>query len=528
MRSASLENLPALAALLVAVLSSPNAACERPLPNWFISPNLHNMKVGDEAHLQVLDNAFQEVAPDKWSLSNGEIVEMRVIGKRVVLKALHNGEVTITAIKGHDHRSAVVSIWEEIPKGKSTWAVPKQFGHVLGSHNADYWDPEDSENGPFAYALYEVGMQRTVHAFTNDGIQLWSWLPAKRSSRKLDVICANHVGGTMVKQQGKLDFEINDLDNQGRIRWTYSGDGEMDAHALYDQFYMAQASPDHTQVAIVGLNPETGTEIFRHQLPTSHLNMRNVIDQAGVPTCMPGHSIETLIPIRASLLHVNVDGDVYMAFTKRFRVVDGADYPAGEPLNLKNVRVSRDESLILVRVSRNGESTSTFLEEQREDDITAERGNFSTIQPTGEIILDGVGGVLVSVQVLHAGVFSKESEKAAEFIYRVTDQGMLAYKFRVPSYAGVLRDSMRSEDGTAFLTRGSLVVCFDAITGADLWHYDTSVPGIQVTAALSDGGVMVQGSGEAIIVHANAVERVDVDGIGLLSIFLSSRGAEPW
>jgi outer membrane protein assembly factor BamB len=385
------------------------------------------------------------------------------------------------------------------------WTLPKQFGRGLGSHRAEQSDDE----GPDLYVLNEVGSHRTIHALTKNGIHLWRWQPTKPASGTLNLICGNHVGGTIVKQQGTSGFELYDLDDHGTVRWTYAGNGEMDAYALGEKLFLVQASPDHLQVAIVALNADTGSEDLRYQLPASQHTVRNAIDQAGVDTCMPGHHIETSIPILTSLLFINIDGDAYLAFTRRFRTLDAVDCSGGEPLGLKHLRLSRDDSLMLFRISPDGVSISTLVHEEREDAIPAEHASFSVTQPTHAIIPDGVGGTLVSVQVLRGGLFSKQAQNAEEFVYRVTDQGILAYKFRLPPYSGARHDSMvLGGDETAFVTRGSLVVCFDAITGAERWHYDTGVPEIQIVVALADGGVVVGASGQAIIVHKNGA-RID-------------------
>jgi outer membrane protein assembly factor BamB len=80
-----------------------------------------------------------------------------------------------------------------------------------------------------------------------------------------------------------------------------------------------------------------------------------------------------------------------------------------------------------------------------------------------------------------------------EMIYRVDEGGEVAYKLPLPKYAGPLHDEMvLGERELGFATRGGFLIAFNVKTGKEIWTWDSYTPGIEVFAALANGGCMVQ------------------------------------
>jgi len=123
------------------------------------------------------------------------------------------------------------------------------------------------------------------------------------------------------------------------------------------------------------------------------------------------------------------------------------------------------------------------------------------LAPTHAIIPDGLGGVLLSVRRLpeaRQGVPSRSTE----FVYRLDGDGKLVFKMPLPVYEGPLKDGMvLGENDRGFATRGSLLIAFDIHDGTESWRYDTHVRGIEVFAALADGGCLVQTPNALVDVH---------------------------
>jgi hypothetical protein len=91
---------------------------------------------------------------------------------------------------------------------------------------------------------------------------------------------------------------------------------------------------------------------------------------------------------------------------------------------------------------------------------------------------------------------------SVEFIYRVDGDGKLVYKLPLPAYEGQLKDEMvLGENDRGFATRGSLLFAFDVRQGTESWRHDTHVYGIEVFAALADGGCLVQTPVALVNVH---------------------------
>ncbi len=149
---------------------------------------------------------------------------------------------------------------------------------------------------------------------------------------------------------------------------------------------------------------------------------------------------------------------------------------------------------------------------QQETNTVAFGTVYPTPSPTGEIIPDGHGGALLSIHLSYGQMFNNKPIKDEEFIYRVTDQGQLAYKFQLPAYKGSRHDEMvLGEDDQGFATRGGTVISFSLTTGAELWRYDTEAPEIKIVMATDDGGIVLNTSkGQTLHVYKNAQKVEDM------------------
>ena len=63
----------------------------------------------------------------------------------------------------------------------------------------------------------------------------------------------------------------------------------------------------------------------------------------------------------------------------------------------------------------------------------------------------------------------------------------------LPQSVGPLHDDMvLGQDGLGFATRGGSLIAFDVVGGKELWRWNSDTSGIEVFAALANGGCVVQ------------------------------------
>jgi hypothetical protein len=182
-----------------------------------------------------------------------------------------------------------------------------------------------------------------------------------------------------------------------------------------------------------------------------------------------------------SQLFVNIDGLAYVAFAHGDRSLSTGPCAPGAIVSPKDVALSGKQHLALWQIHPDGTRREIVIE-------GIESG---ALEPTGELIPDGLGGVLLSVR-----------RPPEDFLYRVDGDGKLLYKLPLPAYDGPLKDSMvLGENNRGFTTRGSLLIAFDVAKGKELWRWDSGVRGIEVFAALADGGCLVQTPEALVNVH---------------------------
>ena len=207
-------------------------------------------------------------------------------------------------------------------------------------------------------------------------------------------------------------------------------------------------------------------------------------------------------------LFVNTDGDAYAAFTVKRRTLRAEKCTAESLVEPGKVHVSREDQLVLWRVQDDGSYRDTVVE-------TSKRSSVSVgvpapdVSPTGDIIPDGFGGVLLSIRASSKAATQKTSEAFDEFVYRVTEEGTLAYKFRLPRYAGELDDDMvLGEQDLGFASRGSTLVAFNVKDGTEVWRWNSGIPEVKIIMATAGGGCAVDTPQGLVLVEEGIKKKV--------------------
>ena len=198
------------------------------------------------------------------------------------------------------------------------------------------------------------------------------------------------------------------------------------------------------------------------------------------------------MPVESSVsgLFVNIDGFAYVSFALSDWTLSAGACTSGATIDPTQIELSGSQRLVLWQIHPDG--THREIQIERVASAVPSSAPVSLVVPTHAIIPDGLGGILLSVRRLPDAREAAPSH-AAEFVYRVDADGKLVYKLPMPAYQGPLKDEMvLGENDRGFATRGSLLIAFDVRQGTQSWRHDTGVSGIEVFAALADGGCLVQ------------------------------------
>jgi len=69
-----------------------------------------------------------------------------------------------------------------------------------------------------------------------------------------------------------------------------------------------------------------------------------------------------------------------------------------------------------------------------------------------------------------------------------------------------------NDENRAFITVGSLVICFDSLSGSEVWRYDTQTPNVNIVFAADDGSVVVQdGNHHILALNKNGKKTAEED-----------------
>lgn len=223
----------------------------------------------------------------------------------------------------------------------------------------------------------------------------------------------------------------------------------------------------------------------------------------------------SLVRIFTSKLFVSVDSFAYLAFTQNDWDVASEACPTGGIVDPKNVNFNRTDRIILWQIHPDGSYRATVVEESNNSNPLLTPVEVPS--PTGAIIPDGMGGVLLAVRRPHNSPDDKVPPVPAEFIYRIDGEGRVVYRSLLPSRDGELHDGMvLGENNIGFATRGALLIAFHVEDGTEVWRWDSGIAGIEVFAALADGSCLVQTPKALVDVFSGADAREVFEGKAMM------------
>lgn len=470
------------------LLLSPVPLAAQQESGWRIQPEKINIQVGEERPLQLLDDQMQELRDAKWAVDLPALADITERDGRMVVQAKAPGVVRVSAQRNGEMRFREITIWplgQPLPLGTTRWGT-HDFGRDLRDLAA-----VPTGDGPELFNLEQSAETTTyLRAFSSDGIQLWSWLVPEKT-KHVDLVCGDWTGGALISANHANSFTLYTVGKDGKVRWQHTLAGIRKAHSidLQHTVYILSQSPDGTVTKITGFDEITGDQKFELPLPASS---ERLIHVKGARTTAFCRADSTGAPIRtiASRLFVNIDGLAYVAFTQNEWTLDGGKCTPGAEMDRGNLTSSRHERILLWQIHPDGTYRSTAVEESKS---TQPLGDLVSVgSPTGEIIPDGQGGVLLSVHWSHNAIL-RDAHDSDEYVYRLDENGAVLYKLLLPPYLGRRHDEMvLGEENRGFATRGGVLVAFDVLKGTEIWRWDSGTPEIEVFAALANGGCTVQ------------------------------------
>lgn len=466
--------------------------------DWRISPEGINIQVGDDRLLQLLDDSAQELHGAEWSVDAPDRAEIREENGRAIVHAKAWGTVRVTATLGLEKRFRDVEIWpfdHPLPVGTIRWGL-----HHIGRDLKDL-AAVPTPDAPNMFALEQTAAGRTyLRGVSEDGMQLWAWLMPEKTMN-VELVCGDWLGGALISANQPNSYTLYTVGTDGKIRWqgTIAGVRKGHAYSLNHLVHLLSQSPDRTVTKVTGLDEVTGEQKFDLSIPPSHEKRLNVRKTGGKIVCVSQSAI-SLVPAGTSRLFVNIDGFAYLAFMQQDWELSAAKCTPGSVLDPASVTQDRNQRVLLWQIHPDGTYRSTVVEESSARGPLSDP--FNVGQPTGSLIPDGLGGVLLSVGWAHISERNDGSRPPDEFIYRLDQDGRVVYQLALPAYQGPLHDEMVLGEKNGFATRGSLLIAFDIADGREMWRWDAHTPGIEVFAALANGGCMVQTPGALVEVDS--------------------------
>ena len=480
------------------------ASSGQDLAGWRISPEKINLQAGDTRCLQILDDHAHELHGALWSIDQSGLAEVREEDGRATVYTKAAGTIRVSASLNGVTRTAEIRIWpadQPLPNGTTTWGM-----HPIGREVGDL--PAVPGPGPVStFSLEQTAEGSTyLRGVTDEGIQEWAWLMPEKA-RNVELICGDWLGGALIAANRADSFTLYVVGNDGKLRWNRSFAGRRTAHAynLEHLLHIVTESPDGAE--ITGLDGTTGELRFELPVPASQAYLNGLRRRQSGYVCEPGNRTAPALSA-VSGLFVNIDGFAYVAFALSDWTFSTDACTSGATVNPSDIRLSGRQQLVLWQIHPDGAHRETQIEQVTSAGRPSEPAAF--VAPTHAIIPDGLGGVLLSVRRL-PDARDAAGAHSVEFIYRVDGDGKLVYKLPLPAYAGPLKDEMvLGENDRGFATRGSVLIAFDVREGTETWRHDTHAPGIEVFAALADGGCAVQTPDALVNVHdaEHAVELV--------------------
>ena len=452
---------------------------------WRISPERINIPAGEDRRLQVLDDSAQELRGAIWSVDDARLADIHEEGGRAVLHGKAAGTVRVSAALGGGKRVRDIQIWpqdQSMPAGTSRWGM-----HPIGREIGDI-AAVPTPDGVNVFSLEQTPSGSTfLRGVEEDGIQAWSWLMPE-STRDVELVCGDWLGGALISANRGSSFALYTVGQDGLLRWqhTLAGFRKGHAYSLEHLVHILSQSPDGKVTTITGIDAETGGQRFELTIPPSQQRRLNVRNSGSKIVCAEQTEVS---PVRTlvSQLFVNIDGWAYVAFAQNEETLQAAACTVGAAVDRGDLKTTREARLILWQIHPDGTFRSTVVEEAQGSGPLSQP--VPVAYPTGGIIPDGLGGVLLSVRRSATG----RQDSGDESVYRLDEAGKVVYRVPMPRYAGVLKDGMvLGEDDTGFATRGGILVAFNVRDGKEMWRWDSRTPRIEVVAALAGGGCAVQ------------------------------------
>jgi outer membrane protein assembly factor BamB len=465
------------------------SAQEAPDTGWRISPNRINIQMGADRPLQLLDDNAQELHGAQWAVDNPDLAEIREEQGLVVLHAKAVGTVRVSATLNGEMRFRDIKIWSAlrpVPPGTTNWGgdpIGREVGDLPAVPTAD---------GPSIYSLEQTTSGDTyLRANRDDGIQIWTWLMPEKT-HDVELICGDWLGGALISATKATSYTLYAVGNDGKLRWQHTSTALRKSLAISTDhiLYLLNQSPEGTATSLTAFDEAAGAKLFELPVPASEDRFVNVKKDGAVFTCT---STSASTPARTvvSRVMVNMDGFAYLAFTQNDRKLGIAKCKPGSAVNPADMSLARNENLILWQIHQNGSYRSILVENYKgEQPLTTP---ITTLSPTNALMTDNLNGTLIPVQASHQSGWEGTTSPADEFVYRVDEEGEVAYKYPLPKYTGTLHDDMViGNDDVAFATRAGILIAFNVRSGKDLWQWDSNLPEITVFAALANGHCLVQ------------------------------------
>ena len=474
-------------------------------PGWHISPTEMNIQVGESRRMQILDTHGNELHTEDWSVDAPDVAEIALEEGRAVVYPKSAGIVNVIASVDGTRQTREITIRAAGAKFRGVQWKVLPIGHEIGIVQA----APTLNNGPDLFSLDQTGQATYVRAFTRDGLQLWIWkLP--ETSGKIEFVCGDDLGGAILAVVRSDSYTLYTVGQDGKLLWNQKFEGTRKGHALNAEnvLHVFNQAVDGTWARIIAMDGATGVVNYRLNIPPSRESEINITRSGDKIICAPGRSVSHALRVLTSGLFVNTDGFAYAAFTENDWTVRTTKCVAGSVVDPNSVDFSRDDKLVLRQLHSDGTQKATLVDSSRQEHASL-GAPVTVMSPTGDIIPDGFGGVLLSVRWTHTDIAQKIRSSPDEFVYRVTEDGDVAYKFPLPKYSGPLHDEMvLGEKDLGFAVRGGILIAFNVKDGTEVWHWDSGVPEITINMATAGGGCAVDTPQGLVLVEDGVKKRV--------------------
>jgi hypothetical protein len=217
------------------------------------------------------------------------------------------------------------------------------------------------------------------------------------------------------------------------LRWQYTLPGIRKGHAynLEHLVHVLSQSPDGTVTTITGLDEVTGARKFELLLPASQEKQINV-RKIGTNILCTSKSSSSPVRSITSHLFVSNDGFAYIAFTQNDWALGTAKCVPESAISPNDVSFTRDDRILLWQIHPDGTYRSTMVEESKNNRPLSESANVAS--PTGSIIPDGLGGVLLSIRWSYNDLVLVQDVHGSsdELVYRIDENGEVVYRSPMP------------------------------------------------------------------------------------------------